>query len=72
LSIHGDSKGEFCAQAESLEQFTYHSQDGVNDEQDIEMLGRTLFATGADGTPPGIELTNYDVRERTSEIVCYH
>ena len=30
------------------------------DEQDIEMLGASLLKTGSNGTPPGIQLTNYD------------
>lgn len=41
--------------------FTYHTQEVTgNDEQDIEILGSYLFEAGDNGTPPGIELTNYN------------
>ncbi|KAH7108290.1 hypothetical protein BKA62DRAFT_17326 [Auriculariales sp. MPI-PUGE-AT-0066] len=41
--------------------FTYHTQEtGTDDEQDIEILSSYLFEAGDNGTPPGIELTNYN------------
>lgn len=48
--------------------FTYHDQDtGTQDEQDIEILGSYLYNTGSNGTPPGIELTNYDPTDPNNE-----
>ena len=33
----------------------------MQDEQDIEMLGSHLTKKGDTGTPPGIEMSNWDV-----------
>lgn len=46
-----------------IEQFTYNLLQGApGDEQDIEILGQTIFGTMENGTPPGVQLTNHDVR----------
>jgi hypothetical protein len=45
-----------------MKQFTYNLLQGApGDEQDIEVLGHTIFGTMANGTPPGVQLTNHDV-----------
>lgn len=46
-----------------IRQFTYNMLQGApGDEQDIEILGHTIFDKMPNGTPPGIQLTNWDVR----------
>ncbi|ORX40204.1 concanavalin A-like lectin/glucanase domain-containing protein [Kockovaella imperatae] len=51
--------------------FTYHaadnSDDGPQDEQDIEILAAYLFKAGKNGTPPGVELTNWDPTDPENE-----
>ena len=46
-----------------IDQFTYNLLQGApGDEQDIEILGQTIFGKMENGTPPGVQLTNHDVR----------
>lgn len=35
----------------------------MGDEQDIEVIGQTIKKPASNGTPPGIQLTNFDVSE---------
>ena len=43
----------------------------MRDEQDIEVLGQTIFRPAADGTPAGIQLTNYQVSRSPNETCSY-
>ena len=50
-------------------QFTYHANGTDGDEQDIEMLGASLLEPAPHGTPPGIELTDWNVSDWNSSSV---
>ena len=57
--------------------FTYHNEsNGQQDEQDIEVLGAALMDAAPNGTPPGMEFTNWDPTdesnsERLNTIVAF-
>jgi len=52
--------------------FTYHDSDtGTEDEQDVEILSSYLYDAGSNGTPAGIELTNWDPTDSTNTIRDY-
>ncbi|ORX34192.1 concanavalin A-like lectin/glucanase domain-containing protein [Kockovaella imperatae] len=47
--------------------FTYQAGTG-NDEQDIEVIGQTIFDRGDNGTPAGVQLTNWDPNDSSNTV----